>query len=426
MAPLEPIEFDSVAFSLPDALAFVPQLTANARYYVQAVIHRDVSDPDGNTCSGNNYSQPLELVVPSEEPATTIRLLADEIVPAVVPESCEWIKYVSMNSSLLSSFHAKDISMHAAVILPRGYSGSKHLYPVVYYIEGYHGTERYAERAREFLQSDMGQDWQAGYWPVPMIRVVLGSRFTYGHTSFADSAVNGPWETALVTELLPHLDQQFRMDTDGRFLTGHSSGGWASLWLQMRHPDTFRGTWSSGPDPVDFTYFQLADIYTAKNMYWDSGGRPSPTSRTNGQVDGTVRDENLHERVVGRTNGGQWDTFFAVFGPRRADGSPEPLFDKTTGELNATVAECWKQYDICLFLRTHPEHLAQLEGKIHVICGHEDNYYLDGACRQLQHIIGESSPCGNYVKFVAGDHGSIKTKKFYQTIFEEIAQAYAN
>ena len=97
-------------------------------------------------------------------------------------------------------------------------------------------------------------------------------------------------------------------------------------------------------------------------MYWDPYGRPYPTSRTNGRIDASIRDENLYERVVGRGNGGQFDSFFAVFGPRRPDGSPEPLFDKVTGDINRQVVEHYKRYDICLFLKENPEYLTQLAG----------------------------------------------------------------
>ena len=68
-----------------------------------------------------------------------------------------------------------------------------------------------------------------------------------GHTSFANSRVNGPWASALTQELVPKLESMFRLipDARGRFLTGHSSGGWSSLWLQIQYPDLFGGTWSS-------------------------------------------------------------------------------------------------------------------------------------------------------------------------------------
>lgn len=222
-----------------------------------------------------------------------------------------------MKSDLLSKFQSKDVYITAAVVLPKDFhstSGKK--YPTVYYIEGFTGTESYIARANEFLESEIGDDWKAGdAAPVPMVRVTLGSRAQFGHTSFADSAVNGPWGTTLVSEFIPFLESKFPLvpTAHARFLHGHSSGGWSSLWLQLQFPEFFGGTWSTAPDPVDFSKFQVVNIYEAVNMYWDTFGRPYPTNRCDGQTVCTVRDENLVERVYGRGNGGQWDAFVSLW-----------------------------------------------------------------------------------------------------------------
>jgi hypothetical protein len=228
----------------------------------------------------------------------------------------EWIQHVTMKSELLSEFHGKDVFMYASVVLPKDYASraSNATFPTVYYIEGFTGTESYADRARAFLASEMGDVWKAGEWSVPMLRVTLGSRFKFGHTSFADSEASGPWGTALVSEFIPYLESQFAMvkASSGRFLHGHSSGGWATLWLQIQHPEFFGGAWSSAPDPVDFSHFQAVNLYKAANMYWDPYGRPYPTSREDGDVTCTIRNENLVERVFANGNGGQWDAFVRV------------------------------------------------------------------------------------------------------------------
>jgi len=64
-----------------------------------------------------------------------------------------------------------------------------------------------------------------------MIWVFMLEACPGGTHEFADSVNNGPWGTALTTELIPDLEKKYRMDAkpSGRFLTGHSSGGWAAL-----------------------------------------------------------------------------------------------------------------------------------------------------------------------------------------------------
>lgn len=64
----------------------------------------------------------------------------------------------------------------------------------------------------------------------PMIWVVPDMNAPGGPTEFADSVNNGPWGRAFSNELVPYLDQAYRTSAkpEARFLTGHSSGGWAA------------------------------------------------------------------------------------------------------------------------------------------------------------------------------------------------------
>lgn len=439
------IEFHNVEFSVPEALAFVPGNIDHfdtGELYVQALIEADVSDPDPNTCTKNWYSAPVKVSLDGKKSACVVEVVADKAICNMTNTSCdEFFECTSMRSTALSDYHGVDVHLYAAIVLPKGYHqrSPDERFPTVYYIEGFTGTEEYASRARAFLNSAQGAKWKAGTWPTPMIRVTLGSRFRFGHTSFANSEVNGPWATALVTEFIPFLEARYAMvqAPQARFLHGHSSGGWSSLWLQLQHPDIFGGTWSTSPDPVDFSYFQTVDIYNAKNMYWDPYGRPYPTSRSDGVVTCTIRDENQVERVYARGNGGQWDAFFALFSPRNPiNGMPVPLYDKVTGEIDASVAQYWSQKDICRILRQKRELLSTtLRGKIHVICGIDDNYYLNDACASLRTLFieaasdvkvqPEDSPVPNYVDLLPGDHTTIRSRQHYERIHQEIAAAFA-
>uniref|UniRef100_K3WE82 Uncharacterized protein n=1 Tax=Globisporangium ultimum (strain ATCC 200006 / CBS 805.95 / DAOM BR144) TaxID=431595 RepID=K3WE82_GLOUD len=441
--PGDVIAFESTDFSLPDALGFVPADLSNFQtneLYVQALFSKNLSDPDANTCPGNMFSTPIRVeLAPPAEP-NVVSIVADQLVADGMDiTNTEWVEHISMKSELLSAYHGQDVHISASVVLPHGYhttsSSASHVYPTVFYIEGFTGTEAYATRARAFLSSEMGRDWQAGKWPTPMLRVTLGSRFKFGHTSFADSESNGPWGSALVQEFIPFFEAKYPSavrGARGRYLHGHSSGGWSTLWLQLQFPDVFNGTWSTAPDPVDFSRFQIVNIYESENMYWDPYGRPYPTYRNDGQIVSSIRDENLIERVYARGNGGQWGAFCAVFGPRDPEtGMPRPLFDQITGEIDASVAQAWTKYDIVKFLKTHPELLAdKLSGKVHVICGTEDNYYLNGACQSLQTLLRTKAKAEtaaavpNYVQMVAGDHTTIRNRKHYEQIYSEIAHAF--
>uniref|UniRef100_A0AAV1U410 Esterase n=1 Tax=Peronospora matthiolae TaxID=2874970 RepID=A0AAV1U410_9STRA len=437
--PGDSIVFESIEFSTPEALGFVPQdmNVFSDKLFVQALIQHDVNDPDANSCVGNTYSKPVEVRFGDDKAENATKLVVDQVVVETMDLTpTEWVEHVSMKSDLLSKYHNQDVYMMASIVFPKDYKTLKatRQFPTVYYIEGYGGTESYAKRAKDFLSSEMGQDWQAGRWPTPMLRITLGSRFKFGHTSFADTETNGPWGTALVKEFIPYIESLYPAvpSASGRFLHGHSSGAWATLWLQLQFPEFFGGTWSSAPDPVDFSHFQVVNIYEARNVYWDVSGHPYPTTRKNGVVVASIRDENLVERVRSRGNGGQWDTFAALFGPRGADGMPVPLYDKVSGDINHDVATHWQRFDACKFLQKSPDLLlTKLRGKVHVICGVEDTYYLDTACRSLQKLVGDAtsnaqdgSAVPSYVAMVPGDHTGIRSRAHYKQVHSEIAAVY--
>ncbi|DBA00959.1 TPA: hypothetical protein N0F65_006220 [Lagenidium giganteum] len=436
--PGDVIEFRSSDFTLPSSLSFVPADLSHfgTELFVQALVNTNLDDPDPNSADGNYVSKPVAVEFHSAGAENVVPIVADQrVTNDMDTSSSEWVECISLKSNLLSAYHGRDVFMYAAVVLPKDYHQLKatQQFPTVYYIEGFTGTEAYADRAHAFLNSELGAQWKRGDWPTPMLRVTLGSRSKFGHTSFADGEVNGPWATALVTEFVPFIEQVFAAipNAGARFLHGHSSGGWSSLWLQLHYPTTFGGTWGTAPDPVDFANFQCVDIYRATNIYWDPYGRPYPTSRTDGSIDCTIRDENLVERVFARGNGGQWDAFFSVFGPRNEHGMPVPLFDKVTGDIDPAVVKYYERYDICKYVAAHAKELAPcLEGSVHVVCGTEDNYYLNGACETLRKLMATLTPAQtncpvpSYVAMVPGDHTAIKNRDLCLRIYCEIAQVF--
>ncbi|MEO1717098.1 MAG: alpha/beta hydrolase, partial [Planctomycetota bacterium] len=250
-------------------------------------------------------------------------------------------------------------------------------YPVVYYVTGFSGNEsevlRYMERMpHPELMGDA-------------IVVGLDATNYWGHSVFADSAVTGPWGAALVEELISELEAEFRgaQDAEHRYVTGISSGGWGSLWLQIEYPEVFAGVWSHVPDPVDFNAFQTVDIYAdGANIYDYADGSPRPLGRRGEEVMLWARDFIERERVLGP--GGQIGSFEAVFSPALEDGTPTLLFDRDTGLIDPRVAEAWKAYDIRRKLeREWDDKQDSLSGKLRVYGGEMDNFYLGEAVDML-------------------------------------------
>ncbi len=309
------------------------------------------------------------------------RRASDQAMLAAARRHTRAIDFVS---PALTAFWGRDIHMRGWVLLPPGYaSNARQQYPTVYFTQGYTGTlATLSDRAATYWRL-----MSTGDIP-PMIWVFLDQSSPTGTHEFADSVNNGPWGTALTTELMPRLEATYRMDPEprDRFLTGHSSGGWAALWLQVRYPKMFGGTWPTSPDPVDFTDFMGPNLYAPHaNVYRRPDGTPWPQMRMHGKVIATAEQLAGLERVLG-PYGGQDASFEWVFSPRGRDGRPEPLFNRDTGAVDPAVARYWRDhYDIAFRIRTHWKRLKpDLDGKIHLFVGTADTFYLDGPAHKLQ------------------------------------------
>ena len=234
------------------------------------------------------------------------------------------------------------------------------------------------------------------------IVVYLDGSCALGHSVYANSDNNGPWGDALTKELIPVIEKTYRCN-GARFLYGHSSGGWSVLWLQTHYPKVFDGCWSSSPDPVDFRSFQRVNLYEHQNMYY---GKDSTLKQT-GTVDGffpwfSMRNTYQMEQVIYR--GEQMHSFDAVFSKKGANGQPLRICNYLTGEIDTAVFEHWRNYDISLYLRSNWNLIKKdIENKIMVSVGNQDNFFLNYAVRLLD---GEMQKLNSTIIFAyyTGDH----------------------
>jgi S-formylglutathione hydrolase FrmB len=263
---------------------------------------------------------------------------------------------------------------------------------------------------------------------VEFLHVMLDPNCPLGHHVFADSVNNGPVGEALITELIPAFEKAYRIVAapHARFLTGHSSGGWSSLWLQITYPEVFGGTWSTSPDSVDFRDFQRIDMYAAgENTYRDAHGERRPIARANGQPVLWYDDFCRIEDVLG--HGGQLHSFEAVFSPRGENGRPLLAWNRETGAVDAAVAETWKKYDIRLILEQNwPTLSPKLTSKLHVFMGSEDTFYLDGATRLLKESLARLGSDAVVEIHEGKDHGTLLSRELRARITREMSRAFLN
>jgi enterochelin esterase-like enzyme len=131
-----------------------------------------------------------------------------------------------------------------AVYLPAGYAGSRLRYPVFYLLHG--RGDNLASWAR--VKPELDALIAAGLVP-PLVAVLPDAPSSQRGNYFVDSEYTGAdqpgarVETALLTELLPHVEATYRVHADraGRAVGGYSMGGYGALRYALAHAELFAG-----------------------------------------------------------------------------------------------------------------------------------------------------------------------------------------
>ena len=334
--------------------------------------------------------------------AGTVELVLDNPVPDRDWKLHKNLRLIETKSELLSKFHGRDINHGACVIVPDDFDPERaEPYPVMYWIGGF-GSDHYGGRYMKMM-------YTASYYDDQVCRVILNAQCYGGHHVFADSANNGPRMRALMDEFIPFLEEKYNLggSPEKRYLSGHSSGGWASLWLLVQNPEFFSGVWSLAPDPIDFNNFQTANLYSENgNMLFYKDGSPRPSARRGEEAilfapEFVSMDDTL-------LDGGQIGSFEWAFSPQGENGRPLKMFNRETGSVIPEVVEYWKRYDIRNFLEEHWNELApKLSGKINIIAGGLDTFYLEQPVIDLGEFFASKNFDAMIRVIEGGNHGAV-------------------
>jgi Putative esterase len=443
---------DANALGYP--LDSLKQIPAGA-YYVQAVfnMYETFHRADGkvielpmdhwegqnwSTKPGNLYSTPRQIWIDPKS-SGKVDISLDKVIPEKpLPKDTKYVKYVRIQSKLLTAFWGRPMWLGAFVILPEGYDAHPDAhYPLIVnpahfpskitsfsdippdptlkdedgaaYSED--GSGPFAATSAKYAY-EFYQYWKSNKAPRMLFMAIQHPTPYYDDSYGVNSPNNGPYGDAITQELIPEIEKRFRGIGQpwARALTGCSTGGWEALGMQVKYPDFYNGTWAGAPSPIDFHSWRLVNIYANKNAYYDEGpwghvpipgiGNPGPPSLTlklpsarmeDNQVATTMEQDNRIELVVGDhgRGGGLWDGMQAVFGPVGADGYPAMIWDKKTGAINPEVAKYWQDHsDLGHILeRDWPALGPKLVGKIHLTVGTSDQWYLANAVRRVDKIL---------------------------------------
>jgi len=411
-------------------------------YYVQAVLnlYTEFHRADGhviwahldqgegqqfNKSPGNLYTKVRKLHL---GPSGTVKLSLTEVIPPIPPAAdTEWVKHLRIQSKLLSRFWGHPIYLGAVVLLPRDYdSQADARYPAIYYqpehfrafapfgftsdpdpahedanAKADHEGEENTESGYEFYQS-----WRSDGFP----RMVAASLQTTTPLSDwsggVDSANNGPYGQAIVTELIPAIEERFRIVRKpyARVLVGKDSGGRAALALQLQHADFFGGAWIIHPWPFNFQRFSSLNIYDNDNAFrikpQDIPGFSTITEwlpveryiyRTTADVPlVTFRQLSQHDAVMaGMAAGDPIGAEDVISGPVGADGYPKRLWDRTTGKIDREVAGYWREHgDLAYYAQKSWSTIGpDLVGKLHIYVGDRDEFYRNEGVRLFEQFL---------------------------------------
>jgi S-formylglutathione hydrolase FrmB len=390
--PNEAVVFDDSALSYPVVLS---DLEKND-YYVQAVWDRNQGGRAIGNSPGNMFNNVVKVKF-SKNTTQIFTIICAEKNKNNLFVSTSFSKELKLHSALLTAFFKKPDTLYAAVLLPKEYDTQiQRKFPVLYSITGYGGNyHRYSGKTSPAEPLDT----------TACIRVILDGNCPLGHSVYANSDNNGPVGDALVQELIPLIEKNFRCN-GARLLFGHSSGGWTALWLQTQYPKTFTACWSSSPDPVDFRSFQKVDLYADKNMFYDKDSSLRNVATVGGGIPwASMKSIYGQENVIWR--GEQMHSFDAVFSTKNADGTPRAICNPYTGEIDPVTVSHWRNYDISLLVRANwDKNKKDLDGKVRVSVGNSDNFLLNYAVHMFEEEMKKLN--SKFVfQYYPGDHFTV-------------------
>jgi hypothetical protein len=430
LKPGDKAVFDGNASGYPvESLKDLPE----GDYYIQALlnIYTEFHRADGHTIwahmdqwegqkfnisPGNFYSEVIKAHIDPSKGVAAELPLTKIIPPVKVPEDTKWVKRIKIQSEILTEFWGHPFYLGATILLPKGYDEHPDVfYPVEYEqthfgLSSPHGfnpvqlPETEEQKARRLRNSDetgyeFYQQWMSDTFP-RMLCVSFQHPTPYYDDSYAVNSANcGPFGDAIMKELIPYIEEHFRIIKEpyARALTGGSTGGWEALALQVYHPEFFGGSWVFFPDPIDFRSYGVINVYEDENAYYIKDGgwrlleRPMNRSVT-GQTTNTFKNQCRYESVLGSKNRSCeqiaiWD---AVYGPVDADGYPKPLWDRKTGKIDTSVASYMRNnnYDLRYYMEKNWQTLGPLlKDKLHFSCGDMDNLYLNLAVYRMEEFL---------------------------------------
>ncbi|MEQ9592309.1 MAG: hypothetical protein RLN86_06900, partial [Cyclobacteriaceae bacterium] len=248
MQPDQSIEMGEGVFGFPfKKLSDIPA----GEYYVQALVNRYETfnlstgqavklPPDKgegqqwNRKPGNFYSQPVKMTIDPSKGSTIQITMDQEIPPLEEPTDTKYIRHIKIQSKLLSEFWGKPMYLGAHVLVPEGFDEHPEAkFPLMIYhghfpsdfggfsteppdpnmdttdysarfgIYGYNKFQK--QEAYKFYKQ-----WSSKNFPRFLVVEIQHPTPYYDDSYAVNSANMGPYGDAIMKELVPEIESQFR------------------------------------------------------------------------------------------------------------------------------------------------------------------------------------------------------------------------
>ena len=288
-----------------------------------------------------------------------------------------------------------------AVYLPPGYDGGDRRYPLFVDLVGYTGSglshvgwKAFGESVPQRLDRLVAEGRMG-----PVVAAFPDCFTSLGGNQYIDSAATGRWEAFLIEEMLPRLEQEFRLlsGREHRAVFGKSSGGYGAIVHGLRRADAWGAVaCHSGDMAFDLCY--RVDFAKTLGFLAEKGGVAgffeafAAAPKTN--------DEWLHRLEV-LAMAATYDP-----DPSAPMGVRLPL-DPETAEIDPARWAAWVAHDpVVLVGRDDCQaNLRSLRG-LYLDCGSKDQYHLVYGARAFARALRAAGIAHRYEEF-DDDHTNV-------------------
>jgi enterochelin esterase-like enzyme len=289
-----------------------------------------------------------------------------------------------------------------AVYLPEGYDSGGEGYPLFVYLTGFTGSGLLHVGWKGFGESipqRLDRLVAAGAMG-PVVSAYPDCFTSLGGNQYVNSPAMGLWEDFLVGEMLPALEERFRVrrGREGRAVLGKSSGGYGAIVHGMKHADAWNAAaCHSGDMAFDLLFREVF---------------PPAVDRL-AEFDRDVARFLEHWEKSPKVNGDDYHVLMTLAMAATYDPDPDgpkgirlPV-DLETCELDGGRWGRWLAHDPLELVKRKEcrENLARLAG-LYIDCGSRDQYHLHYGARRMTKILAEAGIDHRYEEF-DDDHSSV-------------------